>query len=268
VAAQAPSAVTITTTDGRVVEGTLHGLIGVDVEIDVAGRPAKIPLDAVQYISFTGPLEGTPTPSIAPPSGSLEDALAALGELEKGAALFAIEPRIYSFLLSPGDNWADVKVWLRHVLQEHNSWRYDPVTTARYVDVARKMSADADESTHRESPAILDLTLPAVQSGRLGFGDAKLPATVDKDYAGSWADQYRVGLPSKTRVQFIADCLPSNCAVVLLDDRGRRIGRQEGFALEKVLGPGTYTLWVTNREPCVYQLTVKAPLFSPPTGRP
>jgi hypothetical protein len=277
---------TIVTTQGETLEGSLSGLSELYVQIETAGRFRTIPVQSVRYVSFYGTV-GAPPPTAAPPSGSVADALdavatrnamfadAAAGAMpcyggddpaskEREEACIdlywetmssianAVWPRVNAFLRLPGKDWADMKVWVTKAFHEN-----DPVTLARYVEVARRLSADPGERTHREFPAVLDLYPDVAQSGRLGFGDLGLPEEVDKDHAGQWADQYRVALDSSGRVRFSADCLPSDCAVVLVDGRGRRIGKEEGFALEKVLGPGHYSLWVVNKEPSVYELVEK-----------
>jgi hypothetical protein len=249
---------TITTTTGEVVEGTLLGVVRTDVEVEVGARITKIPLATVRYISFGDVAADAARPTPAP-IGTLQNVLAGFEELNWGASFVNIEPRIYYFFATSGDDWADVKAWLHRLIQLHNtnSWppHFDAVAAKRYEDLIRKVSAEPSERTHRETAAIVDLTLDTTISGRLGRGDATLPENVDKGDAGRWADQYRITLSARAGLAITAECLPSDCGLVVLDERGKRVGKEEGFPIDKVFAPGTYTVWVTNREPCVYQLT-------------
>jgi uncharacterized protein (DUF3820 family) len=277
--------VTVETMRGEVFEGTLSALSELYLEIEIDGRLRRLYVPYLRYISFEGRV-GAPTPSPTPPSGSIADAIEAASlihtmrvaavadarpcpycfvdenkrsraireecESDYYARLDAITalvwPRVKAFLDQPADEWADMKVWIKAAANVDA-----PVVYARYLDLAKKLSTDAGERLHRESPTVRDLVPGIELDGRLGFGDTRLAPNVDKEHSGDWADQYHVALDSATRVHFITDCVPSYCTAVLLDAQGKPLGKKDG-RLVLDLPAGNYFLWVVNKEPSVYTL--------------
>lgn len=270
--------VTVLTTAGDSIEGTLKGATPLEISIEVAGQVISIPTANVKYISFVGRLDQMTSSGESKPD-PLEDAFKAFDEIisatrvgilrdQYAAKLQATLPRVLIFTDIPGEAWSDVKEAMRAATAEYqqplgeingfyNPWSgasWDWNYAQQWIAYARELAKQGDEN-HRESSTKKDLAVGEDVVGRLGFGDQFLPETLGKSAfstaASAYADVYRLNLTQPSTVRIKVDSEPCGPWVVLADITGKVITKdRERFGTAALVSktlkqPGEYEVWVS-----------------------
>lgn len=277
--------VTIVTTKGDTIEGTLKSVTDVDILIEVAGQPLRVPLETVRYVSFVGILDDAPskgTDSATPADGALK----ALKELRTATEVgmlraqyseklvAALSPVLAFAERGPAAVHADVKKAMLLAANEYKaplatvgSWKNAGAAMARaatWVSYAEALLALKDEETHAEEPGEKTISVGSDVTGRLGFGDAVMARTLDWTATDGFNDNWSLELNSPSRVTIEMSANPCRPHLVLTDESGKKLDSDaapfDGTArIRKSLTTGRYHIWAGTFDPQVgtYRLSVR-----------
>ncbi len=275
--AQEPPKATVFTKQGDTVEGIFLGATAVELSMEVVGQQLKIPIAEIRYVSFVGQVESPAGVAAKPTVGSLEDAFAALDDLDEVvrsgvlpgqysqeiAARFArvwvcLDPKrtdrdlataltaAVAKYMNPLNAFGDSKLWE----EAPGSWW----VASLYVDYAKELAKNT--SRHQETPEVRALAPGQPAKGRLGYGDKLVPASVDKDYVDYVADVYQLKLGAQTKLAFTISASPCAPVVLIIDGSEKKIvDKQSPIGWKKSLGPGDYQVWVACPTVGTYTLT-------------
>lgn len=227
VAGQEPRRAAVMTAKGDLVEGVFKGLTDTEAVIEIAGQTVRIPLADVRYVSFVGKIEvaGTVVPTLSPMEkafASLKDLRTAtqIGMLRDQYAQKLVEtlPPVRAFVDAEEANWFDVRLALMSSLANYQrplssleAWKGAGESMGfggAYAEYAMKLASQPDESTHKEDPAELSITVGGEARGRLGFGDQIMAARLDRSTEGALNDVYNLIITEKQRITIEMACVP------------------------------------------------------------
>ncbi len=279
---------TIVTRSGETIEGVFRGATGADVTIEVAGQPIRIELAKVRYVSFVGAINasaGDATKAPGHPRGSIEDALAALGDLmaatrvgllrdQYGEKLVATMPRVDAYLDAAGKEVSDVPLLIRRArtvyaipLSSVASWQSASEYMTRGASIVgyanHLIESDKGASSHKEDPAPLPLAW-GPSAGRVGVGDLEVEKNLKPDHSWTYADVREFSVTQETEITITMGASPCDPQVYILSPAGGKVAEKhgEGSVTMKVkvkagsyrlllgcggLGGGKYKLDVSKR---------------------
>ena len=279
--------ITVVTHTGEKVEGTLRGIAGNELLLDVAGQSFKLPVETLKYISFVGEMENVSSQmKSATKKQPLDDALDAFKELRAATEVGILReqysqklldtlPRVNAFVNGEKVDWADVRIAMIFATRLYqdalNRWGekdsilstvpQDDWSSARaFVDYAALLASYPGEKTHREKPSETSIMVGASADGRLGVGDSIMSKELDRSSAGGFNDVFKVMLASQTNLDINlrtkGGCPPH---LTLVDALGKKLDGSSGN-IRRNLNPGTYTIWAGTHPgyACLFTLTVTA----------
>jgi hypothetical protein len=135
------------------------------------------------------------------------------------------------------------------------------------VDYARSLASDPLEESHVETPAEILVKMGQSVRGRLGFGDALMPRTIDNSSKASFNDVYKLDLTALANVRIGMNgngaCRPH---LTLVDGSGKKIEGDMGgtnfpSTIVRKLSAGRYSIWAgasSIGEVCSYDLKITA----------
>lgn len=259
--------VTILTVKGDTIEGILKGLSESEATVEIAGQPVKLPLESVQYLSFTGKLPGARDQASS--ASPMNSALAALHELGLAAdtpmlrpqyldRLQAHMPPVKSFLKTDEANWQDVRRALSLAVAAYESaasldaWPLmaglDIGRGGHWTKIAEDLSKNPSEATHSESNSVRQIAVGDDLDGRLGFGD-RVISIGDRTWNTfqAYSDSFSFALSERVPVIIAmksGDCAPH---LILTSDEAPSKpldtdagGWTKPAQIKKTLNPGRY----------------------------
>lgn len=277
--AQSSRKVTVVTTKGDTIEGTVRSMSADQIVVELAGQPIPIATADIKYISFVGRIEspgptGVTTDPMEKAFESLRTlrAVAQVGVLRDQYSAKLIEhlPAVQHFITSTED-WKDVRRALELSVSAYKEPMEDLLSWGNagrsmswgvaWAEYAELLSRRPNESSHVETESTAKISVPGTVKGRVGFGDAMMPETLDKSNKGSYRDVVELTVPTKTSLEITMDCIPCEEHLLLTDAAGKKVAAPifNEPHIRKTLNPGTYNIWVGGRKSQIgeYTLTVK-----------
>ena len=268
--AQSARRVTIVTTKGDTVEGTLRSMTADQVVIEIAGQPVTVATANIKYLSFVGRVDGStsssgaaPVAAVGDPMTKAFDALKSLRTMTEvgvlrepySTKLLEVVPVVRQFAEVAG-GWNDLRSALNQAAEAYR----EPMATlsnwssaSRFIDRAEEWTAYAtdlrkrpNEEQHKESQEIRTALFPSSITGRLGFGDRLMPVDLNAPTVGGFNDLFSLTVTVKTTLEMTMTCAPCKPTIVIANvATSRKLIAHSGYpaTVRWPLETGTYAIW-------------------------